>query len=83
MIKFDSVILNEENGKITIEPTTVFSFSDVVRNGLLKSTHEYTLTYFKYSKTWVGEVIDADGWRDLSTEEVMDIVGKRKLEGMI
>lgn len=83
MIKFDSVILNEENGKIAIEPTTVFSFTDIVRNGLLKSTHEYTLTYLKSSKTWFGEVIDADGWHDLSKKEVADIVRKRKLEGMV
>lgn len=83
MIKFDSAIMYEDDKAIIIEPTTVFSFTDILRNGLLRSTHEYTITYLRYSKTWIGEVIDADGWRDLSKKEVNDIVEKRKLKGMI
>lgn len=84
MIRFESVRLHsEKNGSVTLYPVIVFSFQEVHGLGLIKTTYEYTLYYSTSEKSWGGDVIDSSGWRNLSFNEVMDIVKRKNLERMV
>lgn len=84
MIRFESVnIRTESNGKVVLYPVIVFSFQETHRVGILKICYEYTIYYSISEKTWAGDIIDSSGWRDLTHDEVMEIVEKKHLERMI
>jgi len=84
MIRFELVeMLQEKDGSQTLCPGVAFSFKKVYRSGLLKSEHEYTIYYNRHTKKWRGDVIDSDGWHDISEEAVNNLVAYHKLERMI
>lgn len=84
MVRFESVRLQRnETGSVTIYPVIVFSFQETYGLGLIKTTNEYTLYYSTSEKSWSGDVIDSSGWRDLSFNEVADIVKRKNLERMV
>lgn len=85
MIRFESVAVhtNKSNGSVVIDPTINFCFSQVRRSGFLKTTYEYHIVYNKAVDCWHGDVIDADGWRDLDFDEVDKIVKDKNLKELI
>ena len=84
MIRFESVSVHtNENGSVVLDPTVNFCFSQVKRVGLLKVTYEYHIWYNKVTRAWFGDVIDSDGWRDLTFSETDQLVKEKKLEELI
>lgn len=84
MIRFESVSVHtNENGSVVLDPTVNFCFSRVKRVGLLKVTYEYHIWYNKVTRAWFGDVIDSDGWRDLTFSETDQLVKEKKLEELI
>lgn len=84
MIRFESVSVHtNENGSVVLDPTINFCFSQVKRVGLLKVTYEYHIWYNKVTRAWFGDVIDSDGWRDLTFSETDQLVKEKKLEELI
>ena len=84
MHRFESVKLNKlESGAIEIEPIVIFTFTEIVRSGLLKTSLEYTIVYSKHDKNWSGDVIDSDGWHDLSDAAIKNLVSQYNLERMV
>ena len=84
MHRFESVKLNKlESGAIEIEPIVIFTFTEIVRSGLLKTSLEYTIVYSKHDKTWSGDVIDSDEWHDLSDAAIKNLVSHYNLERMV
>lgn len=84
MIRFESVSVHtRKNGSVIIDPTVNFCFSQAKRIGLLRVTYEYHIWYNKTTGTWFGDVIDSDGWRDLTISEINQLVKEKKLEELI
>jgi len=84
MHRFESVRVNQlANGVVEIEPIVIFTFTETVGYGLLKTRMEYNIVYSKHDKKWSGDVIDSDGWHDISEEAVNNLVAYHKLERMI
>lgn len=83
MARFESIKMEQLNGRTTLTPIIIFSFSEVFRSGLIKSSKEYTLVYDKVNKTWTGDVIEFGEWRTLTSQEVSSIMEYRNLERMI
>lgn len=84
MLRFETVeIKQDKDGATVICPTVVFSFKQIFRQGLLKTEHEYTIYYNNHTKKWHGDVIDSDGWHDISKEDLIKLIKEKKLEGMV
>ena len=58
------------------EQGSCYTFSEEQRMGLLKITREYNLYYWPESAQWEGDVIDHEGWHDLTEDECMDLACK-------
>lgn len=84
MIRFETVEVNQEKDRTTIIcPVVAFSFKRVYRQGLLRTEYEYTIYYNRHTKKWRGDVIDSNGWHDISKNDLIRLIKEKKLEGMV
>lgn len=63
-----------------VEEGYLFQFDEVWRNGLLKVTKEYSIWYWPKTGSWDGNVIDASGWHDITFEECMNLISRKRLQ---
>lgn len=76
-------VKTSSDGTTSLVPMIVFMYEETVRSGLIKTTKSYTIAYDKQYGIWYGDVIDSEGWHDISLEDVLDIVKEKRLEEMI
>lgn len=76
-------VKTSSDGTTSLVPMVVFMYEETVRSGLIKTTKSYTIAYDKQDRIWYGDVIDSEGWHDISLGDVLDIVKEKRLEEMI
>lgn len=81
MVQYEGIqIVTSKDGTVSFQPTLNFCFTKVRRNGLIKTTYEYTLTYNKHTHIWTGTVIDADGLSTLVSSKLNELIKEKRLD---